>query len=515
MEKKVKRLNLLLLLAAVLGNYASAHINPNTQTPVPRDVQQYHEHNKSEIADNSQQSLYLTMQPYIVSIEIRTAEAAYSNPGTSFGTGSILDKEKGIILTNAHVATPDGIIDHYDITLHDGSVCKANLIYFDPWHDFALLQTDPNNLKSIPKSLTTLRQGVQLGEPVLIIGKNENKHFSMQTGTVANPHETTEQLPGECFRISLNAQGGASGSPIINTKGQVIGLLYASNGTTSAFALPIDYALDALDAIIKGEKPKRFGTGAIFQLTTLEDLVRYDNLDLQTMTKYTQKFPNAFNRGITVKGVLAQSPAQTLLEAGDLILKVNNHDVGPSLYHLDKIINEESEPRKGVMVFEIIRHGKAKKIQVATYNLHDRSIRQIIQFGKAMFFEINDEIMQRTGAPRGVFISNLKPGGSFYDVLPALTSKTSYLKGLIALTHIEDKPINTLDDIKKIIPDLIKKVNFYIRIKNYGTELVYNNEFSFSQDTQIKYVSYYSSDGLPELYTLNADTQKWELSLIK
>lgn len=465
---------------------------------------------------NSADNLYISSQPYIVSIEIRTTLAGYSEEGTSYGTGAIFDKDQGYILTNAHVAKPDGVIDHYDVTLHDGTVIQAQLFYVDPWHDFAILKTDPKALKNIPNSMPTKRNSVHLGDPVLIIGKNENNHFSSQTGTIASAFETSDVLPGQIFRISLNAQGGASGSPVFNAEGKVIGFLYASNGLTSAFAIPIDYALDVLEYISKNKTPPRYGTGAIFGFTTLSDLVRYDSFPSDKADEIKQKFPLAFNRILTVRTTLKGSPAEEQFVAGDTLIKINGKDIGPSLYDLDKITNEEGAKGSKKITFDIIRHGEPKKIDVGLYDLNTYTLRRMLHFGKAVFYEIDDSIVRRTNAPRGVFVTNRKPGGGFYDQIPAIQrSGGSGTSSLVAITNIDGTAIQTLDDFIKLLPKLMKKKDFYIQIRNFGTEFGYNNEPYFLQNDQLRYIPYCATDGLPELYTFDNEKHIWEMKIIQ
>lgn len=56
-------------------------------------------------------------RPYIVSIKTRSTVAAYNSEGTTSGTGSIIDKKNGILLTNAHVVGVDKVVPYYEITL--------------------------------------------------------------------------------------------------------------------------------------------------------------------------------------------------------------------------------------------------------------------------------------------------------------------------------------------------------------------------------------------------------------
>lgn len=500
------------LCTKVLGS-SGAQITP---TPAPTaDLGSGSSQTDPKDPANSATNLYITSQPYIVSIEVRTTLAGYSEEGTTYGTGAILDKDQGYILANAHVAKPDGVIDHYDVTLHDGTVIQAQLLYADPWHDFAILKTDPKMLKSIPNSMPTKRNAVHLGEPVLIIGKNENNHFSSQTGTIASAFETSDVLPSQVFRISLNAQGGASGSPIFNKNGKVIGILYASNGLTSAFAIPIDYPLDALEFIKQGKKPPRFGTGAIFGFTPLEDLVRYDSFATEKAEGIKQKFPLAFSRVLSVRTALKGSPAEDQLMPGDTLIKINGNDVGPSLYNLDKITNEEGEKGAKKITFEVIRHGETKTIDVGLYDLNTHRLKRMLHFGKAVFYEVDDEIVRRTDAKRGVFVTNRKPGGGFHDQIPAIHRSSGSAASLVEITNVDGTIIENLDQLIKLLPALMKKKDFYINIRNFGAEIGYNNEPYFVQNEQIRYIPYRATDGLPELYTFNEEKYNWEMQIIQ
>jgi S1-C subfamily serine protease len=490
--------------AKTIGSAQQLHVEEQSQ---PSSITPSSEHSSN---------LYLSSQPYIVSIEVRTTLAGYSEEGTSYGTGSVLDKEHGFILTNQHVAKPDGVIDHYDVTLHDGTVIQAQLYYVDPWHDFAILKVNPKDLEKLPNSLPTKRNDIHLGDPILIIGKNENNHFSSQTGTIASAYETSDVLPGQVFRISLNAQGGASGSPVFNSDGKVVGLLYASNGLTSAFAMPIDYALDALESLKANKKPSRFGTGAIINFTPLEDLVRYDGFGAEKAEAHKLKFKHAFSRILTIKTTLKGTPADGLLLPGDALLKVNGKDIGPSLYELDVLLNQEGEKGTKKVTFEIERHGKTLHIDVGLYDLNTYTLKRMLNFGKAVFYEIDDSMVQRTNAVRGVFVTNRKPGGGFYDQIPAIARGGSgSTASLVQITSVDGVPIKKLADFIGLLPILMKKKDFHITICNYGVEFGYNNETYFVQKEQIRYIPYRDTDGLPELYTFDDKKHVWQMKIIQ
>ena len=120
----------------------------------------------------------------VVNIE-KSSEIVFATEeqGTSFGTGFIVDAELGLIATNAHVAgtSPSYVKVHF----HDGSFTEAWTLYYDPTHDFAFYQIDPD----VPVTLTAVTLGsgrdLAVGDEVLLIGNNEKEEYSIKLGSVA------------------------------------------------------------------------------------------------------------------------------------------------------------------------------------------------------------------------------------------------------------------------------------------------------------------------------------------
>jgi hypothetical protein len=124
-------------------------------------------------------------------------------------------------------------------------------------------------------------------------------------------------------------------------------------------------------------------------------------------------------------------------------------------------------------------------------------------------------MIRRTGARDArVFVTNIRPGGGFFDKIPMLPRSNGSGAALVAITEIEGIPIKTLDDVIACIPDLMKKRDFYIKIKNFGTEFGFSNTLYFSQSEQIRFISYRRADGLPEIYTFDPTNRQWQTTVI-
>lgn len=456
--------------------------------------------------------LILKFQPYVVSIKQRAAVAAYGEVASSAGTGFVVDVKKGIIVTNAHVVGAAKVITEYLITLHNGREVEGKLLYLDPWMDFAFLQIDPKNL-NLDKDIKFAKENVKVGASILIIGKNENKHFSLQTGTIASPYEISGNLTQQAFRISLNVQGGASGSPVIDSKSEeVIGIIFASNQLTSAFAIPISFILDAVQALQKDQIPHRFHCGEILSYMSLDDLHKFYNFPNEQSENYRKKFPTSFDRALMVSSILEDAPVAQKLEIGDVLLAINGQEIGPDLYVKEKIINEAGSQKQNVKL-TIIRNGQTKNIEVKPYDLQSRKITRLLVFGGATFFEADDLITYRTGVkPASVFVTNSRSGSSFMEKLPMFpgTNITA-----VSIVKINEKQIKCLQDLIDTVKDLMKKEHFNIQYRNYGVKFGFDHQLFFNQELQTEQISVSPHDGLPMLYNFNQITHQWEVKVIE
>ena len=390
------------------------------------------------------------LQKAIVSIRCDISVAAHGQVGRFYGTGFIMNEKEGIVATNAHIAGKAQVGTEYIVTLQNGRELEARVLYVDPTKDFAFLKVE-NLKKNGGKQVVVDNSTAYVGEDVTIIGKNENNHFSIQTGTVASPYEVSGTLPQQSIRISLNAQGGASGSPVFNDEGKVIAILFASNQVTSAFALPIKVVTDALELIQKGETPPRYSLGIVVDYKSTDEWVRHCNFPADQADNYVKKFSSAFNRMLVVNSAINQSPAQKSLQVGDVIMEANNQEIGPDLYLLDTIIDQAGHEEKDVEL-KIMRQGEELKKILKPYSLYKKEVRRILDFVGAYFFEADEEIIHRMGPKKHrVFICNLKPGSVLLENLPIHGGVNT----AVAIVDIDGHSIETLDDIVKLIPFFI------------------------------------------------------------
>jgi len=174
-------------------------------------------------------------------------------PQQGQGSGFVLDKQ-GLILTNNHVIDN---AQRVEVTLSDKHKYKAKVLTVDKNHDLALLKIDAPNLTPVTLSDS---KGLIVGQRVYAIGNPFGLSGTMTRGIISairsiggpqgNPIE-------DAIQTDAAVNPGNSGGPLLNSRGEVIGIttLIASNGADQSsgigFAIPINTAKAVLDDFAK------------------------------------------------------------------------------------------------------------------------------------------------------------------------------------------------------------------------------------------------------------------------
>ncbi|MDN4052068.1 DegQ family serine endoprotease [Massilia sp. YIM B02763] len=229
------------------------------------------------------------------------------------GSGFIISDD-GYVLTNAHVV--EGA-DEVIVTLTDRREFKAKVLGADRRTDVALLKVDARNLPSVRIGDS---DRIRAGEWVIAIGSPFNLENTVTAGIIsAKSRDTGEYLPLIQSDVAVNP--GNSGGPLINMRGEVIGinsqiatLSGAYNGIS--FAVPIDEVMRVSDQIKKTGKVTRGRMGV-----QISEVTR-DVAEALGLGKA---------RGAEVAMVEPGGPAEKAgVKVGDVILKFNGKDIEKS-----------------------------------------------------------------------------------------------------------------------------------------------------------------------------------------
>src|SRR3954452_23530117 len=186
------------------------------------------------------------------------------------GAGSIVDPS-GLIITNRHV-----IKDAYeiDVTLSDGATFKGQLLGAGSGTDLAILKIDAG--RALPAIEIGNSDDVKVGEKVIAIGNPLGLASSVSAGIVSGVHRTMKSLPQYDFiQTDASINHGNSGGPLINMKGQMIGIdnqiwsdTMGGGSIGLGFAIPSNDAQLILTHVLKYGRPRLGWIGVRVQTVT-------------------------------------------------------------------------------------------------------------------------------------------------------------------------------------------------------------------------------------------------------
>ncbi len=240
------------------------------------------------------------------------------------GSGFVIDAS-GYILTNAHVV--EGATAIY-VTLTDKREFKAKLIGSDPKTDIALVKIEATNLTKLPIGESSK---VRVGEWVLAIGSPFGFDNTVSAGIISAKGREVNDSITPFIQTDVAINPGNSGGPLINTRGEAIGInsqIFTRSGGFMgiSFAIPIDEAIRISDVLRASGRVVRGRIGV-----TITEL----NKELAENLGFTGK-----PRGVLIRALDPNAPAaQAGIEVGDVILKVNDKDIEKGV-ELTKAVSE-------------------------------------------------------------------------------------------------------------------------------------------------------------------------------
>jgi S1-C subfamily serine protease len=313
--------------------------------------------------------IYKEASPAIANIVTRAVQYDFfmdAVPVEGAGSGFVIDTD-GHILTNYHVVQGAQTIE---VTLGDQSRYKAKYIGADTRNDIALIQIDPKGRKITALTLGDSRN-LLVGQRVLAIGNPFGFQSTLTTGVVSSLGRTVQTgentFIDEAIQTDAAINRGNSGGPLLNSRGEVIGInsaIYAPTGTTAGigFAIPINTARRAAEELISQGRVRHATLGAEGRAIWPE-LGDALHLGVQQGILIERVEPGgpAAQAGIRggTRSVLAG--LQELRIGGDVLVAVNGKEVASQI-DLNLLLNR-AQPGDTVTL-TIIRDGKRMDIPV-------------------------------------------------------------------------------------------------------------------------------------------------------
>ncbi len=312
---------------------------------------------------------------FITSVTVEYNWLLEAMPQQGTGSGVIID-QNGRVLTNRHVIKDAAQLN---ITLSDGTEVESKIIGEDPENDLAVLQFDPKG-----KTLTTIPFGsstdLRVGQKVFAIGNPFGFDRTLTTGIVSGLARPLQTDDGYVIRETIQTDAainpGNSGGPLLNSRGELIGIntaIYSPSGASAGvgFAVPINTAKRVVDELIAYGVVRR-GWIDVDYVPLFPALVRVFRLPTQKGVLVSVARGNALAAGIRGgdPNKAVRYGRTIIYGGGDVIVEVNRKRVVSYSDFLGAL--EDTKPGESVSV-KVVRGGQEKTLSV---KLAERPSRQ-------------------------------------------------------------------------------------------------------------------------------------------
>ncbi|XP_022771939.1 protease Do-like 7 [Durio zibethinus] len=322
--------------------------------------------------------------PAVVVLRITACRAFDTEPaGAGSATGFVVDKRRGIILTNRHVVKPGPVVaeamfvNREEITVHP--------IYRDPVHDFGFFGYNPDAVQFLDyEEIPLAPEAACVGLEIRVVGNDSGEKVSILAGTLARLDRDAPQYKKDGYndfntfylQAASGTKGGSSGSPVIDWQGRAVALNAGgkSSSSASAFFLPLERVVRALKFLQKGDSYRSKWEAVSIPRGTLQATFLHKGFDeirrlgLQSETEQMARHASAQGETgmLVVDSVVPGGPAHNHLEPGDVLVWVNG-EVITQFLKLETLLDDSVEQK---IELQIERGGTPLSVQLFVQDLH-------------------------------------------------------------------------------------------------------------------------------------------------
>ncbi len=338
------------------------------------------------------------------------------------GTGFFVDKS-GLIITNYHVV--DGA-ESLKVITYDRKIYPAELVGGDAFTDVALIKIKPD-FKVRPAVLGDSSK-MKVGQWVIALGNPLGLEFFATAGIVSGFGPPGPGYIGyyDFIQVDVNIKPGNSGGPLLNARGEVVGInnAYMGPGTGIGFAIPINRARESMTLIKKQGGISRGFLGLISQPLTPGLAER---LGIKSV------------KGALISDVLEGSPADAAgLKEGDVVTGWDGKPVENDRTFGEHIYGSRANTK---VALSIVREGRPMKLDVVLGELkaHGLITERVIRQCGLTLKEVPKQMAEKLGVQDATGLIVLK-------VVPGCPAYEGGLRFGDVIRKVEGKDIRTVPD---------------------------------------------------------------------
>ncbi|MBD3346490.1 MAG: PDZ domain-containing protein [Chitinivibrionales bacterium] len=385
------------------------------------------------------------IKPALVRIHVVSVEHMQGRE-TKFetsGSGVIITPE-GHVVTNHHVA---GRAKRIVCTMPSKEEIGAELVGTDPLTDIAVIKLIPEKKRSFATATFGNSSELQVGDHVMAMGSPLALSQSVTMGIISNTELVMPEMYWPFNKITIDGEDvgllvrwighdadifpGNSGGPLVNLKGEIIGINEISLGIGAAIPGSLAQRI-AKEIIDKGEISRSWA-----------------GFEVQPRLKNAKA-----EKGVLVSGVIENSPAQKAgIQSGDIIRKIGDYE--PSIRFAEELPTFNNYvvqlPVGKRVTVTVVRKGKEKKVSLVPVKrdyMRPTTV-EIKQWGMTVR---NISLMAAKEMKRenqdGVLVTSIRPGGPCDEARPSILAND-------IIVAIDKKPVRNIHELAAITRTLV------------------------------------------------------------
>lgn len=354
------------------------------------------------------------------------------------GSGVILSSD-GYIVTNNHVA--DGATT-LRVKLYDGRKFDAKLIGKDAATDLALLKIDATDLPTLPFGSS---DALRLGEWVLAIGSPFDLQSTITAGIVSAKARQLGAIPND-FSIESFIQTdaavnpGNSGGALVNTRGELVGINTLIKSQTGSY---VGYSFAIPESIVRKVVVdlKEFG---VVQRALLGIQFRPVDQDFLDSDEGKEAGIDEIGGAYVASVVEGGSASEAGIRKGDVIMAIDGVKITEASTLQEQIAKHRPNDK---IVLSVKRAGNMKQFEVTLRNKAGKTellTREDVDVAETLggkFADAGEKLCRQLDIRGGVQVVGVKADG--------LMARARIKEGFV-ITYINDKPIRSLDDMRRM-----------------------------------------------------------------
>jgi S1-C subfamily serine protease len=360
----------LILLIVNTAVFAVAFLNLQTQlekmetslTEQSSEIQNLQ--NRLEILDTVNQT---GLMPWSTIYNQLKGSVVLIETNLGLGSGFVYDTE-GRIITNHHVIED---ADTIQVTFLDGNITSADVVGMDIYSDLAVIEVDPE-VTTLHTVVLGSSSDLTVGEPVAAMGNPFGLSDTLTAGIVSSVERTLEAEGNyviiDIIQIDAAVNPGNSGGPLVNLKGQVVGVNTAIQSETGTFtgigfAIPSDTVKREIGDLIETGDYKHpwLGVSALDVDIAIADAMGLEKPQGVLIVDVTEGSP-ADQAGLRGSDENVTLDGQVTPIGGDVITGIDGLSTGRMA---DLVVYMERNTSPGdLVVFEFIRDGEERSVEV-------------------------------------------------------------------------------------------------------------------------------------------------------